>query len=156
MMVADLAFMTIIVSMKRNGTPRVDALEKIIDKERPDALLPTLGGQTGLNLSMDLNAAGILEKYGVQMIGANPAAIEKGEAREIFKQAMLKIGLDVARSATVNNLGDAARDFQTLFSPRRRECPRIWSADASVCYVGDSRRPRGPALSPAKSSIWRK
>lgn len=92
----------------------VDALEKIIDKERPDALLPTLGGQTGLNLSMDLNAAGILEKYGVQMIGANPAAIEKGEAREIFKQAMLKIGLDVARSATVNNLGDALKAAEEL------------------------------------------
>ena len=74
----------------------VDALEKIIATERPDALLPTLGGQTGLNLSMDLHAAGILDKYQVQMIGANPAAIEKGEARDIFKQAMLKIGLDVA------------------------------------------------------------
>jgi len=85
----------------------VDALEKIIDKERPDALLPTLGGQTGLNLSMNLNDAGILEKYGVQMIGAKPEAIEKGEARDVFKQAMLKIGLDVARSATVNTLAEA-------------------------------------------------
>ena len=85
----------------------VDALEKIIDKERPDALLPTLGGQTGLNLSMDLHAAGILDKYKVKMIGANPAAIEKGEARDIFKQAMLKIGLDVARSATVHTLAEA-------------------------------------------------
>ncbi|TVP75890.1 MAG: carbamoyl-phosphate synthase large subunit [Puniceicoccaceae bacterium] len=102
----------------------VDALEKIIAKERPDALLPTLGGQTGLNLSMDLNAAGILDKYGVQMIGANPAAIEKGEAREVFKQAMLKIGLDVARSATVNNLADALKaadeligDFPIIIRP---------------------------------------
>ena len=85
----------------------VDALEKIIAAERPDALLPTLGGQTGLNLSMDLHAAGILDKYQVQMIGANPAAIEKGEAREIFKQAMLKIGLDVARSATIHSLAEA-------------------------------------------------
>jgi carbamoyl-phosphate synthase large subunit len=102
----------------------VDALEKIIDKERPDALLPTLGGQTGLNLSMDLHAAGILEKYGVQMIGAKPEAIEKGEARDVFKQAMLKIGLDVARSATVNNLGDALKaadeligDFPIIIRP---------------------------------------
>jgi carbamoyl-phosphate synthase large subunit len=61
----------------------VDALEKIIDKERPDALLPTLGGQTGLNLSMDLHDAGILKKYGVEMIGAKPEAIIKGEARDI-------------------------------------------------------------------------
>lgn len=85
----------------------LDALEKIIAAERPDALLPTLGGQTGLNLSMELHSAGILEKYGVEMIGAKPEAIVKGEAREVFKQAMLKIGLDVARSATVNNLQDA-------------------------------------------------
>ncbi|PXA04996.1 carbamoyl phosphate synthase large subunit [Coraliomargarita sinensis] len=102
----------------------VEALEKIIDKEKPDALLPTLGGQTGLNLSMDLFNAGVLEKYGVQMIGAKPEAIEKGEAREIFKQAMLKIGLDVARSATVNNLGDALKaaddligDFPIIIRP---------------------------------------
>ncbi len=102
----------------------VDALEKIIAKERPQALLPTLGGQTGLNLSMDLNAAGILKKYGVEMIGAKPEAIEKGEAREVFKQAMLKIGLDVARSATVNNLPDALKaadeligDFPIIIRP---------------------------------------
>jgi carbamoyl-phosphate synthase large subunit len=85
----------------------VDALEKIIVAERPEALLPTLGGQTGLNLSMELHDQGILKKYDVQMIGAKPEAIIKGEARDIFKQAMLKIGLDVARSATVNNLADA-------------------------------------------------
>ena len=102
----------------------VDALEKIIAKERPQALLPTLGGQTGLNLSMALNAAGILDKYGVEMIGAKPEAIEKGEAREVFKQAMLKIGLDVARSATVNNLPDALKaadeligDFPIIIRP---------------------------------------
>ena len=92
----------------------VDALEKIIAKERPDALLPTLGGQTGLNLSMELDKAGILEKYGVNMIGANPAAIEKGEARDIFKQAMLKIGLDVAKSATVTTVAAALEAADTL------------------------------------------
>ncbi|WP_269525497.1 carbamoyl-phosphate synthase large subunit [Coraliomargarita parva] len=102
----------------------VDAVEKIIAKERPNALLPTLGGQTGLNLSMDLNKAGILEKYGVEMIGAKPEAIEKGEARDVFKQAMLKIGLDVARSATVNTLADALKaadeligDFPIIIRP---------------------------------------
>ncbi len=102
----------------------VDALEKIIAAEKPDALLPTLGGQTGLNLSMDLNEAGILKKYGVEMIGAKPEAIEKGEARDVFKQAMLKIGLDVARSETVNNLADALKaadevigDFPIIIRP---------------------------------------
>jgi carbamoyl-phosphate synthase large subunit len=86
----------------------VDILEKIIAKERPSALLPTLGGQTALNLSMDLHKAGVLEKYKVEMIGAKPEAIQKGEDRELFKQCMLRIGLDVAKSRTVHTL-DAAR-----------------------------------------------
>ena len=92
----------------------IEALEKIISKEKPDALLPTLGGQTALNLSMDLNSQGILKKYNVEMIGAKPEAIEKGEAREVFKQAMLKIGMDVARSATINNLPDALEAADNL------------------------------------------
>jgi len=102
----------------------VDTLEKIIAKERPDALLPTLGGQTGLNLSMDLHKAGILKKYGVKMIGAHLDAIEKGEARDIFKKAMLKIGLDVARSETVHTLEAALHaadeiigDFPIIIRP---------------------------------------
>lgn len=102
----------------------IDALEKIIIKEKPDALLPTLGGQTGLNLSMDLHDAGILKKYGVEMIGAKPEAIIKGEARDIFKQAMLKIGLDVARSETVHTLSEALEaidrtigDFPIIIRP---------------------------------------
>ena len=85
-----------------------EALEKIIAAERPDALLPTLGGQTALNLSLELAEKGILEKYGVEMLAAKPAAIQKGEDRDLFKEAMMKIGLDVARSATVKSL-DAAR-----------------------------------------------
>ncbi|MBN1403384.1 MAG: carbamoyl-phosphate synthase large subunit, partial [Opitutales bacterium] len=85
----------------------VDVLERIIDKERPSALLPTLGGQTALNLTMRLHEEGILEKYGVELIGAKAEAINKGEDRELFKEAMLKIGLDVARSSIVQTL-DAA------------------------------------------------
>ena len=85
----------------------LEFLEKIIAVERPSALLPTLGGQTALNLSMELNKSGILEKYGVEMIGAKPAAIAKGEDRELFKQAMIKIGLDVARSRTVKSMEEA-------------------------------------------------
>jgi carbamoyl-phosphate synthase large subunit len=102
----------------------VEVLEKIILKEKPNALLPTLGGQTGLNLSMDLHDEGILEKYGVEMIGAKPEAIIKGEARDIFKQAMLKIGLDVAKSATVTTLAaaleaadDLIGDFPIIIRP---------------------------------------
>jgi carbamoyl-phosphate synthase large subunit len=85
----------------------VDILEKIIAKERPSALLPTLGGQTALNLSMELHKRGILAKYNVEMIGAKPDAISKGEDRELFKQAMVKIGLDVARSRTVRTSEEA-------------------------------------------------
>ena len=102
----------------------VEVLEKIILKEKPNALLPTLGGQTGLNLSMNLHDEGILEKYGVEMIGAKPEAIIKGEARDIFKQAMLKIGLDVAKSATVTTLAaaleaadDLIGDFPIIIRP---------------------------------------
>jgi len=80
-----------------------DILEKIIAAERPSALLPTIGGQTALNLSMELHKLGVLAKFGVEMIGAKPEAIAKGEDRELFKRAMVKIGLDVARSRTVQN-----------------------------------------------------
>lgn len=79
-------------------------LEKIIALERPDALLPTLGGQTALNLAMALHQRGILEKYGVELIGANAAAIRKGEDRQEFQQAMIKIGVDVPRGRMVHNL----------------------------------------------------
>ncbi|GIW35062.1 carbamoyl-phosphate synthase large subunit [Meiothermus sp.] len=82
----------------------VEFMEKIIAAERPDALLPTLGGQTALNLSMALFEQGILDKYGVELIGANAAAIKKGEDREEFQKAMLKIGVDVPRGKMVHGL----------------------------------------------------
>ncbi|MEY4938932.1 MAG: carbamoyl phosphate synthase large subunit [Verrucomicrobiota bacterium] len=92
----------------------LDILEKIIAAERPSALLPTLGGQTALNLSMELNKAGVLTKYGVEMIGAKPDAINKGEDRELFKQCMLKIGLDVAKSRTVKSMAEAREAAEML------------------------------------------
>src|SRR5687768_9150326 len=81
--------------------------EKIIAKERPDALLPTLGGQTGLNTAVDLAKRGILAKYGVEMIGANLEAIEKAESRQQFKEAMDKIGIESARSFVARTLPEA-------------------------------------------------
>lgn len=87
-------------------TPEV--LEKIIARERPDALLPTLGGQTGLNLSLKLAKRGILDKYNVELIGAKREAIEKGEDRQKFREAMIRIGLDIPQSAVVHNLNEAA------------------------------------------------
>ena len=85
----------------------VEVLEKIIEKERPDALLPTVGGQTALNLAVELHEAGILEKFGVELIGAKIEAIKKAEDRELFKEAMLKIGLDVPRSGLAHSLEEA-------------------------------------------------
>ena len=92
----------------------VESVSKIIECEKPDALLPTLGGQTGLNLSLDLFAAGVLEEHGVEMIGAKPDAIKKGEDRELFKQAMLSIGLDVARSFSIHSVEEAQGKLEKL------------------------------------------
>ncbi len=82
-------------------------VEKVIALERPDALLPTMGGQTALNCALDLARHGVLEKYGVEMIGARKEAIDKAEDREKFKVAMSKIGLDSARSAIAHSLEEA-------------------------------------------------
>ncbi|MCA1662736.1 MAG: carbamoyl-phosphate synthase large subunit, partial [Myxococcales bacterium] len=93
----------------------VDVCEKIIAKERPDALLPTLGGQTALNTALALAAAGVLDKYGVKLIGASVDAIEKAEDRELFKAAMEKIGLEVPRSGYARSLAEA-RAVQKSFA----------------------------------------
>ncbi len=82
----------------------VEILEMIIEKERPDAILPTMGGQTALNLAVKLAEGGILDNYKVELIGAKLHAIKKAEDRELFKQAMLKIGLDLPKSSTVSTL----------------------------------------------------
>src|SRR6516162_6903706 len=84
-----------------------EMVARVIEKERPDALLPTLGGQTGLNTAMDLHRHGVLEKYKVQMIGATPEVIDKAEDREKFKQAMQKLGIAVPRSAVARSLAEA-------------------------------------------------
>ncbi len=82
-------------------------VERIIEKERPDALLPTMGGQTALNCALDLAKHGVLEKYGVEMIGAKREAIDKAEDREKFKKAMTKIGLASARSSMAHSMEEA-------------------------------------------------
>src|SRR6187397_600828 len=86
-----------------------DVVEKIIAAERPDALLPTVGGQTALNCAMKLHELGVLAKYNVRMIGAKPDAIHKGEDRLAFKEAMLKIGLDVPKSGVARTMEDARK-----------------------------------------------
>src|SRR5947208_8039734 len=84
-----------------------EVVAKIIEKERPDALLPTLGGQTALNTAMDLVKNGVLAKYGVEMIGARADVIDKAEDRQKFKDAMVKIGVDVPKSVVVRTFAQA-------------------------------------------------
>ncbi len=92
-------------------------VEKIIEKERPDALLPTMGGQTALNCALDLAKHGVLEKYNVEMIGASQEAIDKAEDREKFKAAMTKIGLGSARSAVAHSMEEAHQVQATIGFP---------------------------------------
>lgn len=82
-------------------------VEKVIDKERPDALLPTLGGQTGLNTAVNLAKSGVLEKYGVEMIGCDLEAIERGEDRKLFNECMSDLGIETARSGYAYSIADA-------------------------------------------------
>ena len=92
-------------------------IEKIIEVEKPDALLPTMGGQTALNCALDLERHGILKKYGVEMIGATKAAIDKAEDRDLFRAAMLKIGLDMPKASVAHNLADAHKIQQQVGFP---------------------------------------
>ena len=96
-------------------TPEIVA--KIIEKERPDAILPTMGGQTALNTALSLNKMGVLEKYGVEMIGADAEAIDKAEDREKFKAAMDKIGLESPRSAVAHSEAQALEILEDIGLP---------------------------------------
>ncbi len=95
----------------------VKSLSKIIEKERPDALLPNLGGQTGLNMATELNKAGILDKYGVKVIGVNLDAIERGEDREIFKETMQKLDIETPRSGICHTIEGAEKIAEEIGFP---------------------------------------
>ena len=92
-------------------------VERIIDKERPDAILPTMGGQTGLNCALDLARMGVLKKYSVELIGATKEAIDKAEDREMFKDAMTNIGLDMPESVLAHNMDEAKQAIKTIGFP---------------------------------------
>ena len=94
-----------------------DMVAKIIKKERPDVLLPTMGGQTALNTALALHEQGVLDKYNVELIGARPEAIEKAEDRKLFRAAMDSIGLESARSCTVNNFEDGIAALEHVGLP---------------------------------------
>jgi len=95
----------------------VKTMEQIIAKERPDALLPNLGGQTGLNLSSELSRRGVLDKYGVQIIGVKADAIERGEDRQAFKDTMNQLGIEMPRSQIANSLEEAEKVLEKIGLP---------------------------------------
>jgi carbamoyl-phosphate synthase large subunit len=95
----------------------VEVLEAIIKNEKPDAILPTVGGQTALNAALELHKKGILEKYNVELIGANAESIKKAEDRELFKQAMAKIGLDMPKSAYIRSYEEAMQAIDSIGFP---------------------------------------
>ena len=116
----------------------VEILERIIERERPDALLPTVGGQTALNLAVELAESGVLEKYGCELIGAKLHAIKKAEDRGLFKEAMLSCGLDVPRSLVVHSL-DEARAFGAELGYKAiiRPAFTLGGSGAGVCFNRD-------------------
>ena len=110
-------------------------VEKIIKKERPDALLPTLGGQTALNVSVELAESGVLEKYNVELIGAKLPAIKKAENRELFKETMIKIGLKVPRSGIAHTMDEAWEVVEDIGYPAIiRPSFTLGGAGGSVAY----------------------
>jgi len=118
-----------------------DRLEKIIAHERPDALLPSCGGQTALNLAMELDKAGILAKYDVEVIGVNLAAIERGEDRIIFKEMMKELNVEMARSSEAYNVEDAVKIANGLGYPCVvRPAYTMGGVGGGVCYNEDELR----------------
>ncbi len=132
-------------------------LEKVIAEEKPDAVLPTLGGQTALNLAMELEHHGVLEKYGVEMIGARAEAIQRGEDREQFKSTMEKIGLDTCRGRLVKSLPEAREILSEIGLPAViRPSFTLGGSGSGVAYNReefDQKVQRGLDLSPVSEVL---
>ena len=132
-------------------TPEV--IEAILEREKPDAILPTMGGQTALNAAMELNRNGALARHNVRLIGANAQAIAKGEDRQLFKEAMQRIGLDVPRSGIAHSMADASRVADTIgkFPLIIRPAFTLGGSGGGIAYNRDELDEiveRGLALSP--------
>ncbi|MDG2296634.1 MAG: hypothetical protein P8L75_00415, partial [Gammaproteobacteria bacterium] len=97
----------------------LEVLEKILKKEKPDAILPTMGGQTALNLAMEAEKKGILKKYKIELIGANSKAISNAEDRKKFRKNMIDIGLDLPKSEIVNNINQASKVLKNGLPERK-------------------------------------
>jgi carbamoyl-phosphate synthase large subunit len=132
-------------------------LEKVIAEEKPDAVLPTLGGQTALNLAMELEHHGVLKKYGVEMIGARAEAIQRGEDREQFKSTMEKIGLDTCRGRLVKSLPEAREILSEIGLPAViRPSFTLGGSGSGVAYNReefDQKVQRGLDLSPVSEVL---
>jgi carbamoyl-phosphate synthase large subunit len=130
-----------------------EIIEAIIDREKPDAILPTMGGQTALNAAMELNRNGALARHKVKLIGANAKAIAKGEDRQLFKEAMLRIGLDVPRSGIAHSLEDAHKVAKQIgnFPLIIRPAFTLGGSGGGIAYNPDDLNEiagRGLAMSP--------
>jgi carbamoylphosphate synthase large subunit/REP element-mobilizing transposase RayT len=135
-----------------------EVIEAIIDREKPDALLPTMGGQTALNAAMELYRNGALARHSVRLIGANAQAIAKGEDRQLFKEAMLRIGLDVPRSGVARSFVDASRiaDEIGAFPVIIRPAFTLGGSGGGIAYNRDELEEiaeRGLALSPVNEVL---
>ncbi|HEV2047587.1 MAG TPA: carbamoyl-phosphate synthase large subunit [Chthoniobacterales bacterium] len=135
-----------------------EVIEAIIEREKPDALLPTMGGQTALNAAMELHRNGALTRHGVKLIGANAQAIAKGEDRQLFKEAMLRIGLEVPRSGVAHSLVDAIRvaDEIGTFPLIIRPAFTLGGAGGGIAYNRDELEviaARGLDLSPVNEVL---
>jgi carbamoyl-phosphate synthase large subunit len=120
-----------------------ETVAKIIERERPDALLPTVGGQTALNLAIELAESGVLDRFGVELIGAKLEAIKKAEDRDLFKRAMLKIGLEVPASEVVHSEAEAARACERLGLPLIiRPSRTLGGTGGSIARTADEFRAR--------------
>src|SRR5438093_4801564 len=135
-----------------------EVIEAIIAREKPDALLPTMGGQTALNAAMELNRNGALARHKVKLIGANAEAIAKGEDRQLFKEAMLRIGLDVPRSGVARSLADAQKIAKEIgtFPLIIRPAFTLGGSGGGIAYNPDDLNEiaeRGLAMSPVNEVL---
>jgi carbamoyl-phosphate synthase large subunit len=135
-----------------------EVIEAIIEREKPDAILPTMGGQTALNAAMELNRNGALARHKVKLIGANAKAIAKGEDRQLFKEAMLRIGLDVPRSGVARSLADAQKIAKEIgnFPLIIRPAFTLGGSGGGIAYNPDDLNEiagRGLAMSPVNEVL---
>ena len=135
----------------------VDVAREVIARERPDAILPTVGGQTGLNLALALHEAGVLEEFGVQLIGANPQAIAVAEDRELFKAAMEEIGIGVPKAGVARTVADAEEIVKSVGLPAViRPSFTLGGAGGGIAYNMDELRDivaQGLDLSPNRQVL---